>query len=91
MKTRSANILYCFLNFPFLSLFTVLFAYVVCFGCFVVKDLCRSGCGGNSANSRPFYPAPILPSPEGVFSSLPRIVCLTQVSDCYLKSVRQLA
>ena len=76
------------LNFPFLSLFTVLFAYVVLFGCFVVRDLCKSGCLRNSANSRSFHPAPILPFQEGVFSSLPRILCLTQVSDCYLKSVR---
>ena len=47
MKTGFANIIY------FLSLFTVLFACVVLGGgCFVVRDLCRSGCRGNSANSR---------------------------------------
>ena len=42
-------------NFPRVSLFTALVAYVVfVFGCFVVRDLCRSGCRGNFANSRAF-------------------------------------
>ena len=35
------------LSFPCFSLFTVLFAYVVFFGCLVLRDLCRSGCRQN--------------------------------------------
>ena len=50
------------LNFPCLSLFAVLFAYVGCFGCLVVN---------------PHPPSLLLPSLKGVFPSLPRILCLT--------------
>ena len=62
------------LNFPCLSLFTALFAYVVflfLFGSFVVRDLCGSGCRQNFANFRlaPLPPLPPLP-PHSPFLSL---------------------
>ena len=69
------------LNSPCLSLFTVLFAYVAVFGCFVVRDLCRSGCRQNFAN---FFLTPSLPL-CCFFSSHN---CLSKTSDIYLKSVR---
>ena len=50
-------------------MFTVLFAYVgVFFACFVVRDLCKSGWTQN------YYLTPLL------FSSLPTILSLTQVT-----------
>ena len=63
-------------------MFTALLAYVVCllfcsfvslffFACFVVRDLCRSGCKQN------YYLTP--PSPSQFFS-LPTILSLTQVT-----------
>ena len=71
-------------NFPCLSLFTVLFAYVILFyltffgvgwgHCFVVRDLCESGHGGNFMNLHSFYPPPLSPLslsvsfPKGWFS-----------------------
>ena len=66
------------LNFPCLNLFTVLFAYVIFFGCFVVRDFCRSGCRQIFAY---FYltPSPSLPFCT-FFPSLPTILCLTQVT-----------
>ena len=51
-KNRVSKHFVIVLDFPCLSLFTVLFAYVVHFGCFVVRDLCSSGRRGNLANSR---------------------------------------
>ena len=80
----------CF-NFPCLSLFTVWFAYVILFyltffgvgwgHCFVVRDLCESGHGGNFMNLHSFYPPPLSPlslslspSLKGGFLSLPRIL-----------------
>ena len=50
------------------SLFTVLFAYVFFFACFVVRDLCRSGCRQN------YYLSPL---PIFLLST---ILCLTQVT-----------
>ena len=41
-KNRVSKHFVIVLDFPCLSLFTVLFAYVVHFGCFVVRDLCSS-------------------------------------------------
>ena len=76
------------LNFSCLSLFTVLFACVASFfGCFVVRGLWRSGCRQNLANSSFFNP---LPSLEGVFPSLPRILCLTQVTVTVFPSINRL-
>ena len=41
---------------PYLSLFTVLFAYVAFSGgCLVIMGLCRSGCRQNFANSSSFF------------------------------------
>ena len=52
MKTGLGYILLFSLNFSCLSLFTVLFSYVFfSFDCFVMRDLCRSGCRRNFANS----------------------------------------
>ena len=45
-----------FFNFPCLNLLIVLFAYVFFGCCFVVRDLCRSGCRQNCANF--FLPPP---------------------------------
>ena len=60
------------LNFPCLSLFTVLFAYVFC--CFVgFRDLCRSGCRQNFANF--FLPSPPHLPPSMVIFSLPYPQC----------------
>ena len=39
------------LDFPCLSLFTVLFAYVFRLGCFMVGDFCSTARRGNFANS----------------------------------------
>ena len=52
MKTGLANIIFVIdLNFLCLSLFTVLFLYVASFlGCFMVWDLCKSGCRQNFVN-----------------------------------------
>ena len=52
----------------------MLFAYVVFFACFVVRDLCRSGC------RQSYY---LIPHPY--FFSLPTILCLTQVTPKFLK------
>ena len=58
-------------------MFTVLLAYVVVvvFACFVVRDLCSSGCRQN------YYLTPLPP-----FFSLPTILSLTQVTVISLKS-----
>ena len=68
-KNRVTKHFVIVLDFPCLSLFTVLFAYVVHFGCFVVRDLCSSGCRGNFPNSRSLQPLPLLP--------LANFICLT--------------
>ena len=90
MKTWLANNKVISPNVPCLSLFTVLFDYVVVFfACFVVRDLCRSGCRQNFAN---FYltPPPPLPPPSpfpfGYF--LRPYPQFSVTSDSYLKSVR---
>ena len=69
------------LNFPCLSLFTVLFAYVGCFGCFLVRDFCRSAVERISRirvlSNLPFTPhRPSFPQNS-----------LSNISDSYLKSV----
>ena len=51
-KNRVSKHFVIVLDFSCLSLFTVLFAYVVHCGCFVVRDLCSSGRRGNLVNSR---------------------------------------
>ena len=79
MKTWLANNKVISPNVPCLSLFTVLFDYVVVFfGCFVIRDLCRSGCRQNFAN---FYLTPP-PPPLSLslplwllFTPLPTILC----------------
>ena len=58
-KNRVSKHFVIVLDFPCLSLFTVLFAYVVHFGCFVVKYLCSSGCRENFANYRSLQPLPL--------------------------------
>ena len=53
------------------------------FGSFVVRDLWRFGCTQNFGKFAYFLatpPPPLPPSLEGVFPSLPRILCLTQVT-----------
>ena len=52
------------------SAYVVVFCLFV-FACFVVRDLCRSGCRHN------YYLTPPPPSP---YFSLPTIPCLTQVT-----------
>ena len=69
-KNRVTKHFVIVLDFPCLSLFTMLFAYVVHFGCFVVRDLCSSGCRGNFANYRSLQP--LLPLPPANF------ICLTR-------------
>ena len=51
-----------YLNFPYLSLLTVFFCLCHFVGCFLVRDLHRSGCRGNFVNSHYFYTLPSLPS-----------------------------
>ena len=58
---------------------TVLLAYVVFFACFVVRDLCRSGCRQN-------YSLPPPPPPPDFF--FPTHNCFFNTSDSYLKSAR---
>ena len=60
-KNRVSKHFVIVLDFRCHSLFTVLFAYVLYFGCFVVRDLCSSGCRGNFANYRSLQPLPLLP------------------------------
>ena len=69
-----------FLNFPCLIaclLCCLLMSFV--FACFVVRDLCRSGCGQNYFLTRP---------PSIFFLFVPTHNSLFDTSDSYLKSVR---
>ena len=74
------------LNFPCLSLITVLFAYVfICCCCFVVRDLCRSGCRQNFANF--FLPPPPPTSPLfGYFFPVPTHNTLSNTSAWFVKA-----
>ena len=74
MKTRPANLNFLCnfsqLPLPNIALFTVLFtADDGFFACFLVRDLCRSGCRHNYH-----------PRPAPVFLSLPSILSLIQVT-----------
>ena len=98
-ENRVSKHFFISLNFPCLSLFTALFAYVVflfLFGSFVVRDLCGSGCRQNFANFRlaPLSPlpppSPLTPpfSPSLITFYAPTQNSLSNTSDSYLKSVR---
>ena len=62
-------------------LFTVLFANVFSFSfaCFVVRELCRSGCGQNNYLTHPPPPNPSI-APTVPFFSLPKVLSLIQVT-----------
>ena len=73
------------LNFPCLSLITVLFAYVfICYCCFVVRDLCRSGCRQNFANF--FLPPPPTSPLFGYFFPVPTHNTLSNTSAWFVKA-----
>ena len=81
------------LKFPCLSLFTVLFACVFFFGCYVVRDLCGIEVTVDRILQISFYPTP---TPTVVFVFVvvvvfflvPTYISLFNTSDSYLKSVR---
>ena len=62
------------------SLFPVFFPYVFFLGCFVIRDLRRRGGRGNFGEFAFFLTSPPPFLPRGCFPSLPRILCLTQVT-----------
>ena len=67
------------------SLFTVLFAYFVCFACFVVRDLCRHGCRQNY-----YFTSPPPPPHNSLFNTSDSYLLVAVPFSCLLLDIGHL-